>query len=340
MSHYTTSIEGTYQVLKLEGTTEGTVNPQQMTAEDIEELEISSTKYIWIPPYASGVAQVTVNGMKPETDYLFERTEKELTHYDVTVPATVQKRQSDGYVMVIYNAQPHPISIPKGTRMGRATECEVLERECHDTTNLVTWKTQEQIDEHWNRIEPQIRFGTSDPKMETARQRCLAVTKRYHDCFADGVRELGEANDTEFGFELLEKPPKQYARRLPFPLQEPVMQQLMDNVETGIMRHSDGSEYASPIVPVKKKNGEIRIASDFRMLNARIKHSATPLPRIDDLYNAIGAIKPKYFIKLDMASGYHQIRMTKEAAEMSAVVCGPYHLEWVRMPFGIATSPG
>ncbi|MCP4054537.1 MAG: RNA-directed DNA polymerase, partial [Mesoflavibacter sp.] len=93
-------------------------------------------------------------------------------------------------------------------------------------------------------------------------------------------------------------------------------------------------------MPVKKKNGEIRIASDFRMLNARIKHSATPLPRIDDLYNAIGAIKPKYFVKLDMASGYHQIKMSKDAQEMSAVVCGPYNLEWVRMPFGISTSPG
>ncbi|MCP4058464.1 MAG: hypothetical protein GY738_14340, partial [Pseudoalteromonas sp.] len=76
-----------------------------------------------------------------------------------------------------------------------------------------------------------------------------------------------------------------------------------------------------------------------RMLNARTKLSAVPLPRIDDIFDAIGAIKPKYFIALDMASGYHQIKMSPEAQKMSAIVCGPYHLEWTRMPYGLTNSP-
>ncbi|MCP4058599.1 MAG: RNA-directed DNA polymerase, partial [Pseudoalteromonas sp.] len=82
-----------------------------------------------------------------------------------------------------------------------------------------------------------------------------------------------------------------------------------------------------------------RIASDFRQLNLRTVINAGPLPRIDDIFDAIGDVKPKFFTALDMASGYHQIKMSRKAQKMSAIVCGPYHLEWLRMPFGLSQSP-
>ncbi|MCP4056297.1 MAG: hypothetical protein GY738_03065, partial [Pseudoalteromonas sp.] len=56
-------------------------------------------------------------------------------------------------------------------------------------------------------------------------------------------------------------------------------------------------------------------------------------------FDAIGDVKPKFFTALDMASGYHQIKMSRKAQKMSAIVCGLYHLEWLRMPFGLSQSP-
>ena len=315
--------------------------PEKITPDQCKAGDVYTTRFTYVPPYGTAQIKVHAKDLLDGQDYIFERTEDALKEIPVAVPPVVQTANSKGYVMVVHNNEPFPISIPKGLKAATASQCEVVDVDnSAGDISIIHWVTPEEIAEHWDRIEPQIKFGEQEDDHAEARKRCLLILRKHHACFADSLEELGEANDAEFSFELLEIPPKCAPRRLPQPLQEPIYSLLFKNVDTGIMRHSDGSRFASPIVPVRKKNGEIRIASDFRLLNARTKLTATPLPRIDDIYNAIGAVKPKYFIALDLASGYHQIRMSKEAQEMSAVVCGPYHLEWVRMPFGLSSSPG
>jgi hypothetical protein len=67
------------------------------------------------------------------------------------------------------------------------------------------------------------------------------------------------------------------------------------------------SPWTSPVVLVWKKNGERRFCVDYRKLNNVTKKDAYPLPRIDDLLDAIGPAK--YFTSLDAASGYWQVGM-------------------------------
>ncbi|MCP4055485.1 MAG: RNA-directed DNA polymerase, partial [Mesoflavibacter sp.] len=203
----------------------------------------------------------------------------------------------------------------------------------------INYETPEAKAEHWKKVKPEIKFGDDAPETANAREKLMALFEEDHDIFALQTAELGLATDTEFDFELTEKPPIQYPRRLPQALKQKVYDKLLEDVEAGITVHSNGSEFASPIVVVKKKNGDIRIASDFRQLNLRTVMNAAPLPRIDDIFDAIGDVKPKFFTALDMASGFHQIKMSRKAQRMSAIVCGPYHLEWTRMPFGLSQSP-
>jgi len=58
---------------------------------------------------------------------------------------------------------------------------------------------------------------------------------------------------------------------------------------------------------VPKKNGQLRFCIDYRRLNAITKKDVYPLPRIDDILDQLG--KAKYFISLDLASGYWQVTL-------------------------------
>lgn len=65
---------------------------------------------------------------------------------------------------------------------------------------------------------------------------------------------------------------------------------------------------------VKKKNGQLRFAVDYRKLNAVTKQHTFPLPRLEDVFDTIGISKANIFSTLDLASGFWQIPMDPETA--------------------------
>ena len=65
--------------------------------------------------------------------------------------------------------------------------------------------------------------------------------------------------------------------------------------------------WASPVVLVKKKNGKLRFCIDYRKLNTETRKDAYPIPRIEDMLDALQ--DTKWFITLDLASGYWQVEM-------------------------------
>ncbi|GBG63804.1 hypothetical protein CBR_g39588 [Chara braunii] len=85
--------------------------------------------------------------------------------------------------------------------------------------------------------------------------------------------------------------------------------QLDDLLEKGWIRPSS-SPYGAPVLFVRKKNKDLRLCIDYRKLNAQTIRNASPLPRIDDLLERLGGAK--FFSKLDLKSGYHQLEIRKE----------------------------
>lgn len=103
-----------------------------------------------------------------------------------------------------------------------------------------------------------------------------------------------------------------------------------------IIRESQ-SPFSSPVILVKKKNGQNRLCVDFRALNKVTIKDRYPLPRIDDQLNDLAG--NCFFTSLDMASGFHQIPIAEESIEKTAFVTPDGHYEYLCMPFGLANAP-
>ena len=115
------------------------------------------------------------------------------------------------------------------------------------------------------------------------------------------------------------EPIRQQSRWIPLMLKREIEKQVELFLKLGIIRKSH-SPWASPIVPVRKKDGSLRICVDYRALNKITKKNAYPLPRPDELLDQIGQVKPRYITTLDFPMGYHQIPMAQDAIEKTAFI--------------------
>ncbi|KAL4709763.1 hypothetical protein ACJJTC_004599 [Scirpophaga incertulas] len=111
---------------------------------------------------------------------------------------------------------------------------------------------------------------------------------------------------------------------------------IKDLLDKTIIRESD-SDYASPILLVKKKDGSDRMCVDFRKLNEITIKDIFPLPRIDDYIDRLG--RNKYFSSLDMATGFHQIPLEGASIPLTGFVTPEGHYEYLKMPYGLANAP-
>jgi len=117
---------------------------------------------------------------------------------------------------------------------------------------------------------------------------------------------------------------------------EELHKQIDELIQKGFIRPSV-SPYGGPILFVKKKSGELRMCVDYRMLNKITIKNKYPLPRIDEMLDRLNGAK--YFTKIDLASGYHQIRIKEEDISKTAFRTRYGHYEYTVMPFGLCNAP-
>lgn len=127
-------------------------------------------------------------------------------------------------------------------------------------------------------------------------------------------------------------------RRLPFKLRDQINKQIQDLLEQDIIEKVEGpTEWVSPIVPVVKKNGEVRLCIDMRRANEAIVRERYPLPVLDEILDIVRGCE--WFSTLDIKSAYHQIELHEECRDITTFVTETGLFRYKRLMFGIDCAP-
>ncbi|GJZ59942.1 putative reverse transcriptase domain-containing protein [Tanacetum coccineum] len=113
-------------------------------------------------------------------------------------------------------------------------------------------------------------------------------------------------------------------------------EQLQELSDKGFIRPSS-SPWGAPVLFVKKKDGSFRMCIDYRELNKLTVKNRYPLPRIDDLFDQLQG--SSVYSKIDLRSGYHQLRVREEDIPKTAFRTRYGHYEFQVMPFGLTNAP-
>jgi hypothetical protein len=132
-------------------------------------------------------------------------------------------------------------------------------------------------------------------------------------------------------------PPYQPPYRLSQAEREEVERQVADLLKKGFIQPSS-SPFGAPVLFVPKADGSLRMCIDYRRCNRlTIPSRACPIPRVADLLDQLSGAK--VFSALDLASGYHQIRIRPEDVPKTAFNTHLGQFEWLVLPFGLANAP-
>ncbi|GKC49834.1 putative nucleotidyltransferase, ribonuclease H [Tanacetum coccineum] len=107
-------------------------------------------------------------------------------------------------------------------------------------------------------------------------------------------------------------------------------------MDAGYIRPSKGP-YGAPVLFQRKKDGSLRMCIDYRALNKVTIKNKYPIPLIADLFDQLG--KVRYFTKLDLRSGYYQVRIAEGDKAKTTCVTRYGSYEFLVMPFGLTNAP-
>jgi hypothetical protein len=119
-------------------------------------------------------------------------------------------------------------------------------------------------------------------------------------------------------------------------LQELKMQ-LKELLDLGLI-HPSVSPWGAPVIFIRKKYGLWRLCIDYRQLNKATIKNQYPSPRIDDLFDQMKGVT--VFSKIDLRSGYHQLRIKEDDIPKTAFKMRFGYYEFTVLPFVLTNAPG
>ncbi|GJW51043.1 putative reverse transcriptase domain-containing protein [Tanacetum coccineum] len=178
----------------------------------------------------------------------------------------------------------------------------------------------------------------ADDKSKEKRLEDVPIVRDFPEVFPEEFPGIPPTRQVEFQIDLV--PGAAPVARAPYQLAPSEMKELSDQLQElsdkGFIRPSS-SPWGAPVLFVKKKNGSIRMCIDFWELNKLTVKNRYPLPRIDDLFDQLQG--SSLYSKIDLRSGYHQLRVHKEDTPKTSFKTRYGHYEFQVMPFGLTNAP-
>ncbi|GJX39474.1 putative reverse transcriptase domain-containing protein [Tanacetum coccineum] len=184
----------------------------------------------------------------------------------------------------------------------------------------------------------QISAKKEEDKSEGKQLKDVPIVRDFPEVFPEDLPGLPPARPVEFQIDLI--PGAAPVARAPYRLAPSEMKELSEQLQElsdkGFIRPSS-SPWGAPVLFVKKKDGSFRMCIDYRELNKLTVKNHYPLLRIDDLFDQLQG--SSIYSKIDLRSGYHQLRVREQDIPKTAFRTRYGHYEFQVMPFGLTNAP-
>ena len=257
---------------------------------------------------------------------------------------TISPSQDGQVTICMVNLSHEDVVVPRGGEVGRAIEVEEQLPARSDATKLPNYGSVNATNDRDPNKDRQKKLAKVLAELEVEenkllqanpgiKKKVIGLIDRYLDVFSDESHQYGETDRIEFRVKLTPdaRPVKTPVRPLN-PDQKKSLRDQLDSWQREGVIEASNSPWASPLVPVRKKDGTTRWAVDYRMLNKQTIPDSYPVPLVSESLERLQGCR--VFSSFDASSAYNCIRVAEESKPLLAFI-SPFGLfQFRRMPFG------
>ena len=284
---------------------------------------------IEIPPLSEAIipTKMIFGGFKGPTSDEHWTTVPSVPVPGLRVARTVIPDNASTVAVRVCNVTRRPINLRKGQSVSTLQNVKVA---TVSSVACVNSATAEQIrDTIINNVDPSVS--------QNEKQELTQLIDKYQDVFSHSEYDLGYTDIVQHEINTGENRPFKQPLRPQASARLPVIDNLLDEMQSQGVIEPCQSEWASNIVLVTKKDGSIRFCVDYRKLNALTQKDAYPLPRIETCLDTLSGAA--WFSTFDLRSGFHQVKVNPRDVNKTTFTCHRGTFRFPRMPFGLCNAP-
>lgn len=288
--------------------------------------------------------------ISPGSTVITEPTSSRSAPRNVLVAKIVTPLWGDQWVpLKLINTSDKPVLLRRNAKLADVYSCVALEdMDVADRSQLNL------VSNHQSVVPPATTANSAQARLSSCglsavdiescevsqdcKERLTDLVMQYEDVFSRHHLDCGEAKSFVYRIHLSDSRPFRLPYRRVPPSKYHKLRQVLDVMEEKVIIRKSTSEYASPLVLVWKKNGDLRICTDFRWLNKRTLKDAHPLPHQADCLAALGG--NCLFSMMDLTSGFYNMLLHEDDKKYSAFTTPMGLYEYNRLPQGLCNSPG
>ena len=237
--------------------------------------------------------------------------------------------------LCVFNPTERPYTLRKNAVIAQASAAQKLTSENLKTVQEVKLQNTEddEFDEKIDKMVSQAENNLTSSQLSRLKQ----LLKQNARVFSKNDLDIGEFKEVEHSINTgSAEPIRQRLRRTPTSFTDEEEKLLGKMLDANLIEPSI-SEWASPPVLIRKRDGTVRYAIDYRKLNSVTKKEVYPLPLIDECIDSLAC--NKWFSKLDANSAYYQVKMKEEDKPKTAFITKYGLFQFTRMSFGLCNAP-